>query len=343
MGSKKKLNGETVCKYLLDARYAHLPSKSLAKIIYNENVALFASAESVRSMIRYYRGQKGESEREGLISPVEQKEKGFYAKELGIPNPFGLPDSDEVEWEPFEIARSIKRLGVLSDVHIPYHNVGALTSALEHLKSVGVDGILLNGDIMDFYMLSRFDKDPRRRSFSSELEMGRGFLKVLRNEFEGVPIYYKLGNHEIRFESYMRTKAPELLGMPEYQIDMLLRFGEHGIVLIQDDRIIKAGRLSILHGHEFGRSVFSPVNPARGAYMRAKENVLVGHNHQTSSHMEKSLNGDVIGAWSTGCLCEMQPSYLRINKWNHGFAVVDIEHDGTFEVNNHTIIKGKVR
>ena len=343
MAGTKTLRGETTLRYLQDKRYEHLPNLAVARIIYEENKALYPTLESARANVRYYRGQHGDHNRMNVKTPLEVHGKGHFAIQLGVSNPFGLPDSDEDEWPPFDIAKGIRRLGIMSDVHIPYHNISAVTSAIEHFKKVSVDGILLNGDIMDFYMLSRFDKDPRKRRFSEELEMGREFLKIIRREFEGCPMYYKLGNHEVRFESYMRSKAPELLGMPEYQIDKLLHFGEHDVVLIQDDRIIKAGQLSILHGHEFGRSIFSPVNPARGAYMRAKENVIVGHHHQTSSHMEKSLGGDVVGAWSVGCLCEMYPAYARINKWNHGFAVVDIDTDGSFEVSNHTIIKGKVR
>jgi len=344
MAGKMKLQGEVVLEYMSNDTYKDLPSKTLARLIYNQNKALFPSEESVRTTVRAIRGKSGSRKRRTaavMISP--ELPNGHYANKFDVPNPFNLPDSDDVEWLPFDIAKSITRLLILSDVHLPYHNIQALTLALKYGKDNGANGVLLNGDILDFYGLSRYEKDPRKRKFSDELQMGRDFIALLRREFDGIPIYFKVGNHEARYESFLRLKAPELLGISEFQIDNLLRFGEHGVELITDDRIIRAGKLSILHGHEFGRSIFSPVNPARGAYMRSKENVIVGHHHQTSSHMEKSLNGDVIGAWSTGCLCEMHPAYARINKWNHGFAFVEIESDGTFEVSNMSIINGKVR
>lgn len=342
-GKRKKMTGEIVLQYMENPLYRDLPNKTLAELIYNANKEMFTTKDSVRSIVRYYRGQTGDANRSRVEGRVDIKEKGHFAMLNGVSNPFGLPESDEVDWPPFVIASGIRKLLVLSDMHFPYHNMSAVTAALSHGKKEGVDGVLLNGDTLDFYMLSRFEKDARKRSFSDELEMGREFIKILRREFDGCPIYFKLGNHEVRYESFMRTKAPELLSVPDFQIDKLLRFGESGVQLIQDDRIIKAGKLSILHGHEFGRSIFSPVNPARGAYMRSKENILIGHHHQTSSHMEKSLGGEIVGAWSTGCLCEMYPSYLRVNKWNHGFAIINIEADGSFEVNNHTIINGSVR
>jgi predicted phosphodiesterase len=262
---------------------------------------------------------------------------------MGIPNPFFLPESDEVEWEPYVIPPSVTRLLILSDVHIPYHNVEAVTLALQYGKDKNVNGIMLNGDILDFYGLSTFEKDPRKRRFSDELEMGRQFLRVLRKEFEGVPIYYKLGNHCERYERYLRIKAPELLDVSEFRLDVLLKFGELGVELIDDKRIVKFGKLNIMHGHEFGKSVFSPVNPARGLYMRGKENCIAGHNHQTSSHVEPSMNGHVVNTWSTGCLCELHPAYMPINKWNLGFAYVEREEGEGFTVHNHTIINGRVR
>jgi hypothetical protein len=50
----------------------------------------------------------------------------------------------------------------------------------------------------------------------------------------------------------------------------------------------------------------------------------------------------MVTTWSLGCLCELHPAYLPINKWNWGFGIVDIEKGGDFEVRNHTIYKGKV-
>jgi predicted phosphodiesterase len=340
MARPKNLIGVTVNEALI--RFPDLPSATLAKKLLSDFPELFMSIDNARSVIRYYRGQFGTKNRK-QTHMGEKPQAASFANAMGIPNPFYLPESDEVEWEPYIIPPSVTRLLILSDIHIPYHNVNAITLALQYGKDRNVNGIMLNGDILDFYGLSTFEKDPRKRRFSAELEMGREFLKILRKEFDGVPIYYKLGNHEERYERYLRIKAPELLDVPEFRMDVLLKFGEIGVELIDDKRIIKFGNLNIMHGHEFGKSVFSPVNPARGLYMRGKENCIAGHNHQTSSHVEPSMNGHVINTWSTGCLCELHPTYMPINKWNLGFAYAEREQDNGFTVHNHTIIKGKIR
>ncbi len=322
-------------------KWPHLPTLTLARKIYAENPELYMTLDAARSSVRYYRGSIGKGHRE--TRNVDEYEPAKHATAMGIPNPFFLPESDEVEWEPYVIPPSVTRLLILSDIHIPYHNVEAVTLAMQYGKDRNVNGVMLNGDILDFYGLSTFEKDPRKRRFSEELEMGRKFLRVLRKEFDGVPIYFKLGNHCERYERYLRIKAPELLDVSEFRLDVLLKFGEIGVELIDDKRIVKFGKLNIMHGHEFGKSVFSPVNPARGLYMRGKENCIAGHNHQTSSHVEPTMNGHVVNTWSTGCLCELHPSYLPINRWNLGFAYVEREECDGFTVHNHTIINGRVR
>lgn len=339
----RTVKGQIIFEYLNDEVTKHLPSKSLAELIYKKNKKAFKDVENVRSVIRYYRGQYGDGNRKKIGAQEFKTEKAQHAKALGINNPFGLPETDEEEWPPYELPKGCTRILLLSDIHVPYHNIEALTIALKYGKEKNVNAVVLNGDTLDCYALSRYEKDPRKRKFSEELEACRQLLGIIQRELQ-CPIYFKLGNHEERYEAYLRTKAPELLGTSEFTLDTLLKFGQYGCELIQDKRIIKAGRLNILHGHEFGRSVFSPVNPARGYYMRAKASVICGHNHQSSTHTENNLEGKIVTTWSTGCLCEMHPAYLPINKWNHGFAYVTVDSkSGEFEVDNFTIINGKLR
>jgi hypothetical protein len=47
--------------------------------------------------------------------------------------------------------------------------------------------------------------------------------------------------------------------------------------------------------------------------------------------------------FSTGCLCDMRPAYAVLNKWNHGFAIVHVHADRSFDVSNMRITSGKVR
>jgi hypothetical protein len=49
------------------------------------------------------------------------------------------------------------------------------------------------------------------------------------------------------------------------------------------------GELPVLHGHEKGKGISSPVNQARGAFLRLLHTVLEGHGHRTSGHAESDM------------------------------------------------------
>jgi predicted phosphodiesterase len=311
----------------------NMPTLTLARIMYNENLEAFMSVDHARSSLRMIEGKSGKKMRS------EIKDKSLYMTDERPKNPWKLPESEETKYEPFHI--KAKKIAVLSDIHIPYHSVTALSAALDFIQAEKPSAILLNGDILDFYQLSRFGKDPRKRSVAHELQAAREFLDIL-SQF-GAKIYYKIGNHEERYQNYLMMKAPELLGVQQFELQHLLGLHDRGIELIGDKRIIKANDLNIVHGHEFGQSIFSPVNVARGLFLRGKVSAMQGHNHQTSSHTETDMNGNMVTTWSLGCLCELNPAYLPINKWSHGFAMVDLSDNGKdFHVRNYRIHKGKI-
>ena len=231
---------------------------------------------------------------------------------------------------------------MLSDVHVPYHNIPALTAAITWAKERNPDTILLNGDTIDFYMISRFGKDPKKRSFGGELQSFAELIAALRSEFPSARIIFKDGNHEERYNHFLYQKAGELIGVEEFSLENILRKRAGDIEYITNKRIIKAGDLNIIHGHEFAGGVFSPVNIARGLFLKAKVSAIQGHNHQTSEHTETDMNGRITTTWSVGCLSDLHPEYMPMNKWNHGFAFIEVEGNGDFQVHNKRIHKGEV-
>ena len=261
----------------------------------------------------------------------------------GASNPLDLPPSQESNYQPYKLPTNHNDILLIGDIHVPYHNIQALTLALKYGLEREVNTILLNGDIIDFYAISRFEKDPRKRNFGHEVLMTRQLLTTIRKLFPKAAIYYKCGNHDVRYDHYIMRNAPDLLGMDEFSFESLMHLDKLDITFIPDKQIIHAGRLTILHGHELGMSVFSPVNIARGLFLRAKDSALCGHHHQSSEHSEPNINGKLTTCWSVACLCELHPDYMPINKHHHGFAHVRVMDTGDFEVNNYRIVNGKIR
>jgi predicted phosphodiesterase len=320
----------------LIAQFPNVSTILLAKMLHDRHPLDFPNLEAARSVVRHHRNEKSDRVVKNAVgerTPEQLKSAQGWA---------GIPKTDYKECEPFIMPKGNNRILVLSDIHLPYHDEQALQIAIDWAIEKKPNAIILNGDTMDMYQASRYVKDRRLRDLNGEIEMTRDFLKSLRELFD-CPVYFKTGNHEVRYENYLKSVAPELLGIADFELRSILRFGELGVTEIKDKQIIKAGNLNIMHGHEFGHSVFSPVNAARGLYMRAKANAIIGHHHQTSEHSEKDLKGDIVTTWSMGCLCGLAPEYYPYNKWNHGFAWVEFKENGDFEVQNKRIINGKVR
>lgn len=326
---------DIVLPYL--ARFPDHADLTLAKKIYKENILAFNCLEACRSAVRKYRGHNGDTKRKETLV------KNFVKPLTYNTNPYNLPDSDEQVREPFILPKANNNILLISDLHIPYHNIGAITAALDYGKKEEVNTILINGDLIDFYGISRFEKDPGKRSIKYEFDATKEFLRILRAEFPNAGIYWLKGNHDVRYEHWLMAKAPEVFDDPYYHLEERLRLSEDRVHLINDKTIVKAGKLSIHHGHLFFRGFMAPVNSARGLFLKAKVSMIVGHTHKESSHTETTLNGDLITCWSTGCLCEVSPDYSPYaNNYCLGFAHIRVHDNKDYSVSNMRIYKGKI-
>ena len=333
MSRKQTYKADIVKEYL--QRFPNASTSSIGRMLHKDNPIDFPKEITAISNVRYYRGELSSSKPKESV----EFERSETTKKLFMKN-FHIPESDYEPVEPFTVKS--KKVLLISDLHIPYHDRKAVKLALNYGIENDMDAIYLNGDVLDFYMISRFIKDRRKRNIADELEMGRNFLKTLRDNFSG-PIFYKWGNHEDRWETFLRLNAPELLGISDFELSSILRFGEFGIQEVGSRQIAYIGKLAVLHGHEFGRGMNNPVNAARGLYLRTKESCIVGHHHQTSEHTEKSLSNEVVTTWSMGCLSGLNPDYHSYgNKYNHGFAFVKVDKKDNYQLDNIRIIDGKI-
>ena len=317
-------------------KFPNTSSKALGRLLYKDFPLLFNSVEHARGAVRTYRGATGKQNREKIKSILPATI--FTSK-----NPFGIPASYAEKREPFVLPKVCNNILILSDLHIPYHDYDALHSALKYGYENKVNTIFINGDLMDFHGLSRFEHDPHKRSFKDEIEAGLEFLTNLRKAFPKASIYVHWGNHDVRYESFLRTKCVELFMDEYYELSNRLGFPRLNIKEIGDKQITKAGKLNIMHGHTIFRGAYSPVSPARTIYMKTKESSICGHTHKISETTETDLSGSIVTCWSSGCLCELSPDYFpHGNNYGHGFAHAIVGANGDFSVKNFRIYNGKI-
>lgn len=332
-----------VLDYLKRLEGVEFSTRTLARKIVKENPGIFPDQsakeiDSVRAGIRTHRGAMGEARRHLQMDTFKREEMkpSDYMAQF-------IQKGDRTSCDVWLLPDNIEKPLILSDLHIPYHHQPSIDASLDYGFKEGIDAIYINGDLIDFAKISRWSKDPKIKSVQVEVDQALDFLEGVSGL--GVPVFLKLGNHEDRWNRYLLDQAPELEDLDALQIRRLLNLDEFNIPLIDSKQRAKFGdHLNVIHGHEFGQSIFSPVNPARGLFLRAKTNIIAGHNHQTSSHHEANLNGSPTACFSTACLCDLQPDYrpFAFTKWNHGACIVELE-DGDFTVDNFSVIDGKIR
>ncbi len=170
--------------------------------------------------------------------------------------------------------------------------------------------------------------------------MGRQFIAWLRSRLPHARLVLKEGNHDDRVQRYIINNAPALSGLEGFNLPALLHLGDHGVEWVSDKRVVNAGKLPIIHGHEYPGG--GGVNPARWLYLRARSVAMCSHFHRTSEHHARNIKCQHEAAWSIGCSCFLHPRWMPLNEWNLGFAFTDFDKSGDFVVENKRVLGGKI-
>lgn len=220
--------------------------------------------------------------------------------------------------QDIEIERKNSIIAVASDFHVPYHDEKAVNAFLDYCKDVQPNIIVINGDLVDMYMLSRFAKGEGRNPMT-EIEIARGILEAFRVNCPKAEIYYVIGNHEQRLEKTILTKAPELASLIEdifsiFKLDEINVKG-CGTLTINDNFVFKHGSLL---GNKSG---LSAIKEMENAYLSG----ATGHTHRLAKYIARKAGRKFV--WlETGCLCSMEPEYMLFPNWQQGFGMIELKH-----------------
>lgn len=336
MAGKPTVGGKVAVEYC--KKYAGTSSLMLARMLKEDNPALYHSVEHARSLVRSIRGANGD------------RARAYRGKAGTLVPKVALPEPEPERFKVVELPKGIKRWLILADLHIPYHELEPLEVALEYAgaENTRCDGILILGDLMDLHELSPFVHDPRRRDFGAELEDTAKFLEYASDKVKPKRILWKKSNHEARLERYLSIHAPELFKAAEdnrfadfLDFEGFLSLREQNVTLLPREHVLSHRHLTLVHGDEWGSS-YVPVNPARTTFLKTFSCVISAHCHRTSMNPEVQLfGGTVITCWSIGCMCTLHPDWKTLTNWNHGFAILDLTGK-TWKVENYRIVKGEI-
>lgn len=257
----------------------------------------------------------------------------------------GVTELFNMETEPCDIRNrpsdvylqtGIKRL-VIGDLHALYYDKKALNIAFQYGMKAGCTELFINGDLLDLRQLGSFTNHPKASSFQKEREWAKEFFKSIPKQF--TKIHYKLSNHEDRLDKKMWSKIPELAGIEDFTIEHI--FADKRITFYASHSKVWMGKLLVLHGHEIKSG--ASVNIARSIQLKTYTHTLCHHFHKKSEDIITNAAGKTYIVYVVGCMCETKGvTWLPVNQWQTGFAIVDSKKDDTFLVDNRLIINGEI-
>lgn len=256
-----------------------------------------------------------------------------------------------------------KRLVVVSDTQAPFHLPQAIALACAFSKDFKPDAFVLNGDIVDFSSISRFNKAGRFTPSAVAQEIAITLTEVVfpmltalgwkikaelnfRESAEyGTKIPYVTidsvtkgkaqvwwieGNHEYRLSRYISAMAPAFEGLVEFEEIFQLR--KLGIKFVRGKGTSGNGilrltpLLTICHGERHG------LNPARLTVDDWGGSIIVGHAHKESTWRRSFASGIDWMGYAAGCLCQ-DGDWKSFSGYNRGFIAGEYESEGAGEFN----------
>jgi hypothetical protein len=241
-----------------------------------------------------------------------------------------------------------KRALLFPDLHAPYHDERAFSCALAAVKIWRPEVVIVLGDFADFYKVSSFNLDPRRKlSFADEIRIARKCRARLDAACKTAGCRDKRflqGNHEVRLDTYLSKRAPEMVEVLDEQgVDWqgLLQLDQSGWAVTPYKRSIQLGKLRI--SHDVGRA---GVYSARQSQLDMGCSVAFGHTHRLAAHYQGTIDGPRHVGLTCGWLGD--PEFIDYNHRDrvqrdsiHGFCTVHVLPDGEFWANLIPIIDGR--
>lgn len=182
-----------------------------------------------------------------------------------------------------------KRIGVINDLHIPFHDARAIDLVLTVFQEIKIDEIILNGDIVDFINVSLHGpKHPDiQEALEDEIHQTLEFLKTLRKLFPAQKIVFLFGNHEDRLDRWILNNCPAFWNF--LRLDKMLQLESLNIEWYEYNYEYKVNNLNLFVQH-------SPPSYSENAAMTSLKKKLdasyiYGCTHRKDYAIKKGKNG----------------------------------------------------
>ena len=188
--------------------------------------------------------------------------------------------------------------------------------------------IISGSDGVDFYAVSKFDKDPavlKGGGLQKEIDIWKRMQREWVSAAPNAKRHYIPGNHENRLETYL-WRHPEMYDLEVLKLKNLLGLSDVGIGdPVEEVSFGEEKKLVIKHGEVVRKG---SAMSAKGELEKEFHSVsiMTGHTHRGGSYFATGRNG-VVFAHECFCLCSLNPNYMKNPNWQQGFSIATVTKD----------------
>lgn len=228
-----------------------------------------------------------------------------------------------------------------SDMHFPYQEDRAIDGFVDLIRTVQPDRVVLNGDINDFFQLSRFNTGfERMDTLQDEIDQANRFRFRVRRAAPNAIIDETEGNHDNRLRTYVAHQARALQSLRALKPETLIPYSDLEInwhpgcgFLLREDFLVK-------HGTAYSST---PGGTARAELNLNGISGVSGHVHR---YEQSQRNNYKDACWTVaGTMSRLDPDYI-VGKpnWNQSVLILEISNlSGLVNVTNVPMFDGALR
>lgn len=198
------------------------------------------------------------------------------------------------------------------------------------MRDIIPDKLIIAGDLVDFYSLSKFDKNPSRaEDLQYEIDTAYGVMSKLRRSVPCAEVVLVDGNHEARLRKFLNSNSKALRNLRFFKIENLLSLDDLKIKYHKGNYQLSSNFI-IRHGVKYGKY------PARGELDTTGDvNGISGHAHKTDYACKASYNNTYqwfsIGHLADKTKIDAACEYSQFLQWSCSFALI-MTHKEFFNV-----------
>lgn len=237
----------------------------------------------------------------------------------------------------------MKKIVVISDLQVPYHDERAVRNVASFIRRFKPDQVITIGDEIDLPQISRWTEGTPGW-FEQSLGSDRDATVEILWDLQVTDMIRS--NHTDRLYNVIMKKIPAFLALPELKFEKFMKLDELGIKFHRKPLEFAPDWIAI-HGDE-GSVKPTPGLTALDAARKHGKSVVCGHTHRAGQSAFTEASGGVLGrilrGVEVGNLMDFKKAgYMKgTGNWQQAFAVfyvdkktvtntiVHIEKDGSF-------------